>query len=84
VQSNDRWRYTFYNGTWWYWLPEKQWVFWQDNRWNAYVPARIVERVYPEPSERIAERPSYIASRPGFMGGDEIGPFYGHALSRSY
>lgn len=34
----DRWRYTFHNGEWWYWLPTNRWVYWRNDRWNTYVP----------------------------------------------
>jgi hypothetical protein len=32
---ND-WRFSYYNGEWWYWLPNNSWVFYRDNRWNPY------------------------------------------------
>jgi hypothetical protein len=84
AETVERWRYTFYNGTWWYWLPENRWVFWQDNRWNVYCRPQTAGRDYPASNEVIIGGPIYVGSRPAYPGGDEIGPFYGHALSRSF
>ena len=46
------WRYTFHNGEWWYWLPTSRWVYWRDNRWNAYDP-----KTYAYPGRRALLRP---------------------------
>ena len=62
-QRQDRWRYTFHNGEWWYWLPASHWVFWRDNRWNAYDPRTYT---YSESNGTV------VAGRDGriYKGGD--------------
>lgn len=35
----EQWRYIFQNGTWWYYLPTKKWMYWSEGRWVDYVPA---------------------------------------------
>jgi len=30
------WRMRFYNGEWWYYTPENNWVYYRDNRWMPY------------------------------------------------
>jgi hypothetical protein len=35
----DRWRFSFYNGEWWYWMPGDYWVYYRDNNWTRYDPA---------------------------------------------
>ena len=31
--SNDAWRYKFYQGHWWYWLPANRWAVYEKGRW---------------------------------------------------
>jgi hypothetical protein len=33
---ND-WRFSFYNGEWWYWMPNNSWMFYRDNKWSPYT-----------------------------------------------
>lgn len=33
----ERWRYKFYQGRWWYLRPNREWLYWSDDRW---VPVR--------------------------------------------
>ena len=32
----DAWRYRWYNGQWWYWLPAETWVVWNGTAWVPY------------------------------------------------
>jgi hypothetical protein len=76
--TQDRWRYTFHNGEWWYWLPTDRWVYWRNDRWNDYDPKAYTAPVSPGGS---------VASRTGSTDGSravndsDIRPFYGHAVS---
>jgi hypothetical protein len=74
--QDDRWRYTFHNGEWWYWLPAARWVYWRNNQWNDYNP-----RTYTGP---VAYEVGYGQT---WSGDDRTTtnsndrPFYGHAES---
>ena len=42
LSGPDGWRYRWYNGHWWYWLPEGRWLYWDNDHWagnnaNAYT-----------------------------------------------
>jgi hypothetical protein len=34
----ERWRYSFHNGSWWYFTPERKWLYWSQGRWVDYLP----------------------------------------------
>jgi len=34
----NAWRYQWFQGRWWYWLPEKRWAYWERSRWVDYTP----------------------------------------------
>ena len=76
-QDQDRWRFTFHNGEWWYWLPTNRWVFWRDHRWNDFNPKTYTA---PVSSGTAETRQNGTTSRDGTNGSD-IRPFYGHAQS---
>lgn len=31
--GDNLWRFKYHQGRWWYWMPDKQWVYWSTNRW---------------------------------------------------
>ena len=35
----EGWRYKWHNGHWWYFQPNKQWLFWNGLSWSSYSPA---------------------------------------------
>lgn len=35
-RRENRWRYEFYNGYWWYWTPDNRWAFYSGERWIDY------------------------------------------------
>lgn len=37
-QPENRWRYRYSNGRWWYWTAGNQWSYFDGNRWTAYRP----------------------------------------------
>jgi hypothetical protein len=96
--AENAWRYVYFNGQWWYWLPENRWVYWQNRRWNNYAPAAVAENRATAPApqsglmladpaaNRDEVRPFYGHAESsiyyGPSGQEEIGPFYGNALPR--
>lgn len=36
IPSSERWRYTYHQGRWWYWLPSHSWAVYQQGRWVRY------------------------------------------------
>jgi hypothetical protein len=40
-RDDNQWRYRFYNGVWWYWLPENRWVYWSNGAWLDYNPVTV-------------------------------------------
>jgi hypothetical protein len=34
----EGWRYKWHNGHWWYYQPNKQWLFWNGTSWSPYAP----------------------------------------------
>ena len=34
----EQWRYSFRNGNWWYFSPERRWLYWSQGRWVDYLP----------------------------------------------
>lgn len=78
TQSQNKWRYVFHNGEWWYWLPENRWVYWRNNKWNDYNPRTFIS----------SNSSGFIpAGRAGANYGNQgitdsdVRPFYGHSLS---
>jgi len=35
----EGWRYKWHNSHWWYYRPDKQWLFWNGLGWSPYSPA---------------------------------------------
>jgi hypothetical protein len=35
-QAENRWRYRFSQGRWWYWKPDHQWSYFDGSRWVPY------------------------------------------------
>ncbi|HWB10813.1 MAG TPA: hypothetical protein VG826_16405 [Pirellulales bacterium] len=55
--SSDAWRFRFYQGRWWYWLPTNYWAVYEDGRWLMPIlgdpPAGM------KPSSSAATRATY-------------------------
>jgi hypothetical protein len=35
--TNDNWRWRFFNGMWWYWMPKtSQWMYYQNSSWQTF------------------------------------------------
>jgi hypothetical protein len=67
----EGWRYKWHNGHWWYYQPNKQWLFWNGTTWSAYLPAayqRFIRRGwYPvDFGQRV------VRDGPGFSESGEI------------
>ena len=63
--GDQRWRYKFHNGAWWYWLPSDRWVYWSDGAWVNYDPATHV-------------LPYRVYRYPVYDSGDYYGGYYSH------
>jgi hypothetical protein len=46
VADANRWRYRYHDGRWWYWTPQRSWVYWGGNQWNPYRRGVAVDRRY--------------------------------------
>ena len=68
LNDPNRWRYTYQNGEWWYWLPSNSWVYWRENQWMPY--------------NAEAYRP--FGYRTGYRGTDESPRFYTDESGRQY
>ncbi len=77
-QAQERWRYKYYNGEWWYWLPANRWVYWRGTRWNNYDP-----KTFTRPrSVVVSPNGPGVAGYAGpTIGDSDVRPFYGHAES---
>ena len=38
-RSDANWRYRYFQGRWWYWLPSNGWSYWDGTRWLRYAAA---------------------------------------------
>lgn len=36
ASQRDQWRFKYYQGHWWYWLPSQKWVVYENQHWVAY------------------------------------------------
>ena len=81
----DAWRFVWFQGRWWYWLPDNRWVYWQNDCWNRYPCVVTVQtRSSREPAGPVtgAGTGQTMAGGGGTSGTrDEVRPFYGHAES---
>jgi hypothetical protein len=41
--DRDAWRFTKYNGSWWYWMPGNYWVKWDGSKWKRHEPKLQIE-----------------------------------------
>jgi hypothetical protein len=62
ARADISWRYRWYGGRWWYWLPAGRWVFWTGDRWVNYPPpAGTVVYYYVEPVPALGHRQHFVA-----------------------
>ncbi len=83
---NNRWRYRYYAGGWWYWLPEKRWSYFDGVRWKTYHRSASRERVDPallrlEAKEGVLGPKKWSAARRG--SGASAGAGSGGTMSMS-
>jgi hypothetical protein len=89
--TRDHWRYTHFNGDWWYWLPQNRWVYWRNGQWNDFplpaadaIPGAAAIRQADPTGTQTEVGPFYGHAESlidyGPSRAEEIGPFYGHAL----
>jgi len=34
--NTNNWRFSHYNGQWWYWMPGNYWMYYSGNNWNRF------------------------------------------------
>ena len=73
VVVGDGWRYRWYGGRWWYWLPENRWVYSYGNQWLNYVPSAQAYTYYYTPNY------SYNYAQPYYTS-----PYYNYTYPRAY
>ncbi len=72
--TTDNWRYRWHGGRWWYWTPQKHWMWYSDDgRWVEYDadhgPA-VVEQSVETPAPYGTYYPGgYYYPRPGYWSG---------------
>ena len=87
--SGDSSRYRFYNGYWWYWMPDNHWVCYVNGQWvnpgpplQASVPVQATA-VYPPQYYTVVPEPCYAPypygyySYPYSAGGISLGLGFG-------
>ena len=49
--ESNAWRYKYYEGRWWYWMPSNSWAWYDGRQWIAFekdprsrIDARLVQR----------------------------------------
>ena len=54
ASPNDTWRFKFYQGRWWYWLPTNYWAVYENGRWLMPVGGIAAARAKPSSSATTA------------------------------
>ena len=83
--GGESWRYRFYNGYWWYWMPDNRWLCYMNGQWvSPAAPAQAAAPVYPYQYYNVVPQPYYVPypygydyPYPYFGGGIYIGGGYG-------
>jgi hypothetical protein len=74
------WRYRFFNGRWWYWLPSDRWAVWNGSTWVLYAPRSYVGTgaYYAYPQVRTGYYSNYTYPAYGYY------PRYYRTYPRTY
>jgi len=75
----DRWRFSLYNGEWWYWMPGNYWMFYRDNSWRRYE----ADTFQPYQNTVGGNRDRYVTGYRG-VGPEETSTFYFDEQGRRY
>jgi hypothetical protein len=75
--TKSDWRYRWYNGRWWYWMPQNRWMWYADNRhWVAFdannPPPAVRTHGYPHSYggyHYYYPGPGYYYPGPGYSAG---------------
>src|SRR5215469_953604 len=77
----ERWRYSFHNGNWWYFTPQRKWLYWSQGRWVDYLPpggGNIPPYVQPPvPQRSTVRRRLFNGPYNAYRYNPAPGPFYG-------
>jgi hypothetical protein len=55
VPRPDPWRYIYEEGRWWYWSPQRQWLYYEGNRWHELHPQTPVADSAPAWAPSVAQ-----------------------------
>jgi hypothetical protein len=55
VPRPDPWRYIYEEGRWWYWSPQRQWLYYEGNRWQELHPQAPVADSAPAWAPSVAQ-----------------------------
>jgi len=74
------WRYRFYRGEWWYWMPANYWTYYRNGNWLTYDPATYQSLVVTAPSYAPYYNNDYYGG--GYYGGSQYNrSYYGPGYS---
>lgn len=60
----NQWRYQFYSGRWWYWLPDSRWSYYDGSRWRTYSAPRTIARQPVDPAQlRLEAKEGVLGAR---------------------
>ncbi len=65
--SSPNWRYRWFEGRWWYWLPQNKWVYWSGSNWKPYEPTGQA-RTYTSYYGNYDAQPAPMAAQPAYSG----------------
>jgi hypothetical protein len=80
VRDNNDWRYRYHGGRWWYWMPNNQWRYYDNDSWHVYIPGAGIDigrGSYPYYS---GYRGYYPYSYGRYYGRRYYGPRYGRGF----
>jgi len=66
TDEQNRWRYKWHHGVWWYWTPQDRWVVWMNNQWQPYAAELFSSG--PAPSTYSGPTHGYGSSGYGYSG----------------
>jgi len=63
----DAWRYRWFNGRWWYWLPDNRWTYWENDHWVDYSANVAVPNTSPQSTFEGGAQMGYGAGYNGYQ-----------------
>ena len=87
TQSDNKWRFKYHDGRWWYWMTDETWVYHNNNQWVHYDPATYAAQTrVAQPANSGYANNSYAnnngSSNYGYRGSRGRGYYYGNEANR--